>query len=84
MSLLGFDGFSVYRTLDEIEEQYWVIETNENAKLSLDPNAGQNERGGLKVNAGLPTKQSAVYFDLVAAKTELMLGFWFTVRGRYL
>lgn len=81
MSLLGFDGFSVYRTLDEIEEQYWVIETNENAKLSLDPNAGQNERGGLKVNAGLPTKQSAVYFDLVAAKTELMLGFWFTFDG---
>jgi hypothetical protein len=80
MSLLGFDGFSVYRTLAEIEEQAWTIDTNPGANLALDVNAGQNERGGLSIGS-VNNDQVEVWYDLGGLKTELVFGFWFTFDG---
>lgn len=80
MSLLGFDGFSVYRTLAEIENQAWVIDSNPSGNLALDVSAGQNERGGLEIGAA-NNDQVAVYYDLGGLKTELIFGFWFTFDG---
>ena len=42
MSLLGFDGFSIYRSLGEIAEQSWVITSNPFGNLQLIDAGGQH------------------------------------------
>lgn len=79
MSLLGFDGFSRYRTLSEIGESNWVIETD-SGNLSLDVDGGQHERGALRFG-DLNFTQSSVYWDIGTTKQTLIMGFWFTFNG---
>ncbi len=80
MSLLGFDGFSVYRSLSEIEEQTWVITSNAGSNLQLIDAGGQHERGALRYGADNNTLVD-MYYDLGGLKTELLIGFWFTFDG---
>jgi hypothetical protein len=82
MSLFGFDGFSRYRSITEIEDSNWVIATD-SGNVALDQTGGQNERGALKFGA-LDLSESSVYYDLGTFTTvgvPLIIGFWFTFDG---
>ena len=76
MSLLGFDGFSAYAFLDDLENSSnWVRET-QSGNAALVSDGGQNERGGFRVG-GQNRNEEEWYFDLGGLKTETTIGFWF-------
>jgi hypothetical protein len=76
MSLLGFDGFSAYAFLDDLENSSnWVRET-QSGNAALVSDGGQHERGGLRVG-GQNRNEEEWYFDLGPTITESTIGFWF-------
>ena len=80
MSLLGFDGFSAYAFMSDLENSSnWVRET-ESGNAAYVPDGGQNERGGFRVG-GSNRLEEEWYFDLGGLKTETTLGFWFVYEG---